>query len=79
MALAPEEYLLYRNFNTMLKEPLVNDTIIKYAQMQYDIALKNLLHSKDLLEIGKWQGLVSVWEHFIHLKDNIEKVLNSAR
>lgn len=78
MALQKQEFLLYRNLKTMLKEPLVHDTFVQYAQMQYDIALKNLLHAKELVEIGKWQGLVSMWEHFIHLRANVDKVLSNA-
>lgn len=78
MALTNEEYILYRNVKSICSEPLVNDTLVKYAQVQYNIALHNLCTATDLREVGKWQQGLMVWEHIINLKANVEKVLSSA-
>lgn len=78
MTLTTPEYLLYRNLKSICAEPLVNDTLVKYAQMQYNIALNNLCTATDVREVGKWQQAVMIWEHFVNLKANVDKVLSNA-
>lgn len=79
MALSAEEQLLYRNLKTILDTPAVNDTLVRWASMQYNIALKNLVVAKEPIEVGKWQQAVMIYEHIQNLKPNVNGILRNAK
>lgn len=79
MSLSKQEFLMYRNLKTVLSEPLVNDAIVTYAKIQYDIALKNLLNSTTPQDDGKWKQAVMIYEHLINFKANVDRVLLNAK
>lgn len=79
MALTTEELILYRNLKTLCSEPMVFDSLVKYCQMQYNIALTNLTNATDIREVGKWQNAVLIYDHFINLKTVVDKVLKNAK
>lgn len=79
MSLSGEEQLLYRNLKTILDTPAVNDTLVRWADMQYNVALKNLVRATEPIEIGKWQQAVMIYEFIQNFKDNVNRTLKNAR
>lgn len=77
--LTTDQIGFYKTLYSFIKEPVVNDLLVKYAKNYYDIAIKQLATATDLIEIGRLQGEIKALERFIYIKDNVTKIMNNIR
>lgn len=76
--LSPQEAVYYRDLYRLVTDPIINDLLVKYAKIQYDIAIRSSRSKKELYDYGYGNGQADAWQDIINLKDKLTKIINNV-
>lgn len=76
--LSTDEKTFYKQLFQIVNDTHINELLVKYATLQYNIAIKRLKEATDPILIGRYQGEAAAWERLVNIRTTVTDVMRTG-
>jgi len=73
------EKQFYRDLHIVVSDQFINDTLVKFAQLEYTKCLDTILNSSDIYLIARAQGKADILQKIMKLKEYTASILKNSK